>query len=226
YRDGYKAHVAVEPETGIITASDLTAANVADGPVGVGLLTVEEQPVEVLGDSAYGSGPVRADLDRDHHTAVIKPWPLARNRRLGADQFTRDDFPDAEHDRVAVHVPGEGGRPPALAELWGELLPSLWADQSVEDGTRGGQGAANPPHPVLPGRRRVPGTGPPGAPGGVRHAELGVRVRVLGGVRAQPEGHRAPLPRLAARRLRPAEGAPEGLPRARDGPARHPGVEP
>ncbi|MBM3696708.1 MAG: transposase, partial [Actinobacteria bacterium] len=93
YRDGYKAHVAVEPETGIITASDLTAANVADGPVGVGLLTVEDQPVEVLGDSAYGSGPVRADLDRDHHTAVIKPWPLASNRRLGADQFTRDDFP-------------------------------------------------------------------------------------------------------------------------------------
>jgi hypothetical protein len=30
YRDGYKAHVAVEPETGIITAATLTAGNVAD----------------------------------------------------------------------------------------------------------------------------------------------------------------------------------------------------
>lgn len=40
YRDGYKAHVAVEPETGIITGCDLTPANAGDGPVGVGLLAV------------------------------------------------------------------------------------------------------------------------------------------------------------------------------------------
>jgi IS5 family transposase len=92
YRDGYKAHVAVEPDTGIITACDLTPANAADGPVGVGLLAGEAKPVEVLGDSAYGSGPVRADLAEAQHTAVIKPWPLPTNRRLGADQFTRDDF--------------------------------------------------------------------------------------------------------------------------------------
>ena len=32
YRDGYKAHVAVEPETGLITAAALTPANAGDGP--------------------------------------------------------------------------------------------------------------------------------------------------------------------------------------------------
>ena len=42
--------------------------------------------------SAYGSGPVRADLKDAEHTAIIKPWPLGRNHRLGDDQFTRDDF--------------------------------------------------------------------------------------------------------------------------------------
>lgn len=92
YRDGYKAHIAVEPETGIITASTLTPANTADGPVGVGLLDGEEPGLQVLADSAYGSGPVRQDLKDAKHTAVIKPIPLARNYRLSDDQFTRDDF--------------------------------------------------------------------------------------------------------------------------------------
>ena len=38
YRDGYKAHIAVEPDTGIITGCDLTPANAGDGPAGVALL--------------------------------------------------------------------------------------------------------------------------------------------------------------------------------------------
>lgn len=92
YRDGYKAHVAVEPDTGIITACDLTPANAGDGPAGVGLLAGEAPGLDVLADSAYGSGQVRHDLDTAGHTAVIKPWPLARNPRLGPDQFRRGDF--------------------------------------------------------------------------------------------------------------------------------------
>ena len=92
YRDGYKAHIGVEPETGIITGIDLTPANTGDGPVGVTLLNDEEPGLEVLGDSAYGSGPVRADLAAHGHTAVIKPWPTARNPLLDNDQFHRDDF--------------------------------------------------------------------------------------------------------------------------------------
>jgi IS5 family transposase len=92
YRDGYKAHVAVEPDTGIITGCDLTPANTGDGGVGVALLAGEDPGLEVLADSAYGSGQVRADLAEDQHTAVIKPMPLRRNPKLGDDQFTRDDF--------------------------------------------------------------------------------------------------------------------------------------
>jgi hypothetical protein len=92
YRDGYKAHIGVEPETGIITGVDLTPANTGDGPTGIALLDDEEPGLEVLGDSAYGSGPVRADLAARGHTAVIKPWPTARNPLLDDDQFHRDDF--------------------------------------------------------------------------------------------------------------------------------------
>jgi IS5 family transposase len=104
YRDGYKAHVAVEPETGIITAVDLTPANAGDGPAGVALLADEKPGLEVLGDSAYGSGPARAELAAAAHTAVVKPWPLGRNPRLGDDQFGRDDF-TVDHQAGTVTCP-------------------------------------------------------------------------------------------------------------------------
>jgi IS5 family transposase len=92
YRDGYKAHVAVEPDTGIITACDLTPANEGDGPTGVELLAGEPAGIDVLADSAYGSGDTLAALDTAELNPVIKPWPLHRNPNLGDDQFVRDDF--------------------------------------------------------------------------------------------------------------------------------------
>jgi IS5 family transposase len=92
YRDGYKAHIAVEPETGIITASALTAANTADGPTGLTLLDGEDPGLQVLADSAYGSGQVRSELRNAGHDQAIKPMPLRQNPKLGADQFNRDDF--------------------------------------------------------------------------------------------------------------------------------------
>jgi hypothetical protein len=70
----------------------------------VGLLDGDEPGLEVLADSAYGSGPVRAALADQGHTAVIKPWPLARNPKLGADQFRRDDF-TVDHTASTVTCP-------------------------------------------------------------------------------------------------------------------------
>ncbi len=92
YRDGYKAHIAIEPESGLITATVLTPANAGDGPTGVELLAGETPGLQVLADSAYGSGDVRAALARAEHVAAIKAIPLHTNPKLGADQFNRDDF--------------------------------------------------------------------------------------------------------------------------------------
>lgn len=90
-RDGYKAHIVAEPETGIVTSCEITSATAPDGPTGVGML--EDEPgTEVIADSAYGSGHVRAALEEAGHRATIKPIPQRPNPRLGADQFTRDDF--------------------------------------------------------------------------------------------------------------------------------------
>jgi IS5 family transposase len=89
YRDGFKAHVAVEPETGIFTACALTPANTADGPTGVSLLDGEQRGLQVLADSAYGSGEVRVELLRRRHRAAIKAIPL---RHAIPGGFDRDDF--------------------------------------------------------------------------------------------------------------------------------------
>jgi IS5 family transposase len=89
YRDGYKAHLAVEPETGLITAAALTPANAADGPTGVALLAGEPPGLEVLADSAYGSGDTRAALTAANHTQTIKPIPL---RPAVPGGFTKDNF--------------------------------------------------------------------------------------------------------------------------------------
>ena len=102
YRDGYKAHVAVEPETGIITASALTAANAADGPAGLDLIADEEQGLVVLADSAYGSGETRAELRKAGHEQAIKPIPLRRPAIEGG--FTRDDF-KVDHQAGTVTCP-------------------------------------------------------------------------------------------------------------------------
>jgi IS5 family transposase len=88
-RDGYKAHLAAEPESGLVTACALTAANIPDGPTGVELLAGEDPGLEVLGDSGYGAGATRAALRAAGHVQTIKPIPLA-STTLGG--FTIHDF--------------------------------------------------------------------------------------------------------------------------------------
>lgn len=101
YRDGYKAHVAVEPETGLVTAVALTPGNTPDAEVALDLLEDEEAPVEVLADSAYGSGRLRARLAGRGHSTTIKPIPL---RPAVPGGFTVDDF-DVDHETSTVTCP-------------------------------------------------------------------------------------------------------------------------
>jgi hypothetical protein len=91
-QDGFKAHIAIEPDTGLITGCALTKASGADNHdavVGLALLDAEDEPVTVLADSAYGSGDMRAALADAGHTTVIKPIPL---RSPVPGGFTTDDF--------------------------------------------------------------------------------------------------------------------------------------
>ena len=118
-QDGFKAHVVVEPDTGLITEAEVTKVNGpenSDATVGAALLesditlppsgepsaadvasgngadeepVAEGEPVEVLGDSAYGTGDMLDALDKTGRTATIKPWPTRPTVEGG---FTIDDF--------------------------------------------------------------------------------------------------------------------------------------
>jgi IS5 family transposase len=90
YRNGYKAHVVVEPVTGLICGQQLTAGNAPDGPTGVELMERDPKNRQVLADSAYGSGETRAALKRRRHRLAIKPWPVTDTGRFGRDDFTVD----------------------------------------------------------------------------------------------------------------------------------------
>ena len=92
YRNGYKAHVAVEPTTGLICGQRLTPGNAPDGPTGVELMVNEPKGRQVLADSAYGSGETRAALKRRRHRLAIKPWPMADTGRFGRDDFHVDHY--------------------------------------------------------------------------------------------------------------------------------------
>jgi len=88
-RDGYKAHVVAEPDTGLVTACDIGAGNAGDAQAAPGLLADEPAGTELLGDSAYSAGEFRAHLDDREFTAIIKPQPLPPAVPGG---FTLDDF--------------------------------------------------------------------------------------------------------------------------------------
>ncbi|MGW3829412.1 IS1182 family transposase [Streptomyces sp. NPDC005071] len=92
HQEGFKGHVSFEPETGLFTAVALTSGYGPDNheaAVAVGLLEDEDSELTVLGDSAYGTGDLRARLHAKGHTLVIKPPPL---RQAVPGGFTIDDF--------------------------------------------------------------------------------------------------------------------------------------
>ncbi len=91
-RDGYRAHVYAEPATGLITDEQLTRAagpENSDAAAAVQMIAREGQAAEVYGDSAYGTGDLRAALAGAGHQVIIKPPPL---RPAVAGGFTLDDF--------------------------------------------------------------------------------------------------------------------------------------
>ncbi len=94
--DGFKSHIVIEPGTGLVTAAALTKAagpENSDAARGAELIAADTSigtgQVDVLGDSAYGSGELLAALTAAGHAPIIKPMPLGR---AVPDGFTVDDF--------------------------------------------------------------------------------------------------------------------------------------
>jgi hypothetical protein len=96
--DGYKIHAAVtNTEAPLITAVEVTAASEQDGPQAPGLVDQQPEhrrPDRLLGDTAYGIGPVRGEL-ASREVDVLAPVPEAPvpEGRLAKRDFKID--PDA-----------------------------------------------------------------------------------------------------------------------------------
>jgi hypothetical protein len=132
-RDGFRGHVAAEPETGLITECEMTMAagpgstdaengvamaardrfgGGAGTPQGTGRAGQQQAGgLEVYGDSAYGSGDARAAYRKAGHDTVIKPGPL---RPAVPGGFTLDDFIISE-DQGTVTCPAGITRPVSQA---------------------------------------------------------------------------------------------------------------
>ena len=99
YRDGYKAHIAIEPETGLVTAATLTPANVVR----------RQAAVELLADEPPSRGPGRLGLwlGRDAGRAGPREHRQSSNPCRAArvpGGFARDDFV-FDHDARHRHLP-------------------------------------------------------------------------------------------------------------------------
>jgi len=110
--DGYKGHVALDPDAELVTATAVTAGNAGDASVALALLEPElasaaevpsPAPLTVYGDAAYGAGPVLEALDRRSVISRLKVQPATGV----PGHFTKDDF---RIDLVARTVTCPAGR--------------------------------------------------------------------------------------------------------------------
>lgn len=101
--DGYKGHVAVDPDSEIITDTVVTPGNAGDASVAEDLIDDllgdddRDEDTKVYGDSAYGTGEFQQRLDDEHIDSGCRTQPpSAPAGRFGKDRFNVD----LDHDRV------------------------------------------------------------------------------------------------------------------------------
>lgn len=94
--DGYKGHIALDPESELITATEVTAGNVADAVPAEELLAdilvgpaQEGGPAaEVYGDASYGTAELLEKLDAQGVVAEVKvQGPVAKSGMYSQDHF-------------------------------------------------------------------------------------------------------------------------------------------
>jgi hypothetical protein len=105
--DGYKGHVAIDPDVEIVTATAVTAGNIGDAEPAAGLITDLTDPTDtaepsedtaaVYGDAAYGAGEILDHL----HTNGIEAKTKVQAPNAPAGKFTKDRFDiDLQHQQV------------------------------------------------------------------------------------------------------------------------------
>ncbi|MGH9287250.1 MAG: IS1182 family transposase [Acidimicrobiales bacterium] len=111
--DGYKGHVAVDPNSEIITDTVVTPGNAGDASVASDLIDDllgddnRDDDAKVYGDSAYGTGQFQQRLDDEHIDSGCRTQPpSAPAGRFGKDHFAVDLLNDTVTcpAGVVVHI--------------------------------------------------------------------------------------------------------------------------
>ncbi|HEU5485047.1 MAG TPA: IS1182 family transposase [Microlunatus sp.] len=143
--DGYKGHIAIDPDSEIITATKATPGNSGDAEVADDLLA-DILPAEaeaetggqaaVYGDAAYGAGELLSQLDNNGVHNGLKVQPPSRVK----GHFSKDDF-DIDLDAKTVTCPAgntvyfrarNGGRHAAKAEFGAACATCPLASQCTD----------------------------------------------------------------------------------------------
>ena len=121
--DGFKLHAAAtNAEQPLITAIEVAPANRQDGPQAAALIDAQPEqrrPERLLGDTAYGTGPVRAEL-AEREVDVLAPVPEAPAR---GEKLLKRDF-EIDLDAGTVTCP-QGQVAPIRAEPSGRRRASF-----------------------------------------------------------------------------------------------------
>lgn len=109
--DGYKGHVAVDPDSEIITDTSVTPGNAGDASVAEDLIDDllgddnRADDAKVYGDSAYGTGAFQQCLDDEHIESRCRTQPpSAPAGRFGKDRFAVDLLNDTVTCPASVTV--------------------------------------------------------------------------------------------------------------------------
>ena len=144
--DGYKGHIAIDPDSEVITATAVTAGNTGDAAAAGELLagdvseagnTAEQAgggqdvqagtaraPLAVYGDAAYGAGELLEKLEQAGADIMTKVQPpVAPGGRFAKDRFTIDlgtgTVTCPAHVSVAIRAAKAGGGTAAFATACG-----------------------------------------------------------------------------------------------------------
>ena len=98
--DGYKGHVSLDPDSENIVATDVTAGNVGDAVPAPAMTrevletaknTASQEPVEIYGDSSYGTETLVEHIENAGAEGHVKVQPPSAKKGLFAqDAFTID----------------------------------------------------------------------------------------------------------------------------------------
>ena len=95
--DGYKGHISIDPDSELIVTTDVTAGNVGDAVPAAAMLeevlataksSPAEEPVEIYGDSSYGTAALVEHIEGAGAEANVKVQPPSAAK----GHFTQDAF--------------------------------------------------------------------------------------------------------------------------------------